>query len=333
MNDLKFSVCMPAHNKGKLIGETIKSVLAQTYTNYEIIVSDNDSQDNTEDVVKVFKDQRIRYFRNAVNVGFSKNLELCKERASGDILFLLSPKNVIAKDALLSMYNAFKLSDDIGAVVLPYYWYGKDVNIPVRAKALYDKEKNTVISIHDCPKAIIAAFKIVDNPSSLAYRKDYIDMPFHKDPFVEFVYPFASILKKHKVVLLKNYTMACPAWVYSGSQDHIVYKKSPMQCWVGMFNTIFYEPEFNALKERCIKDFVAVNYVGLAQVKNYGGFNCLIREIFQLTRYKKTNLFSIKFWIFSIGSLLIPAFFLKRLVVFFKRGVNTKFLKNIRLGV
>ena len=330
MDDLKFSVCIPTYNRGGFIGETIKGVLAQTYANYEIVISDNNSQDDTEDVVKGFKDKRIRYFRNESNAGFTGNLELCKQRSSGDVLYLLSDKNIIAKDALMKLYRAFKLSDDIGAVVLPYYWYGRDAGTPVRAKPLYDKDKDAIISIESGEKAVIAVFSVVDNPSAFALRKKYIDLPFHEDSFVEFVYPFASIFKRRKVVFLKDYTMACPAFVPSGSQKSFVYMKSPVQNWVDLFNAVFFEKEFEKIRKGCVKNFVAVNYVGLAQVKNYGSYKALFREIYYLIRYRWENILSLKFWFFSAGAVIIPAFALKKVVYFYKNRVNSGLLKNVK---
>ncbi|MBI5873413.1 MAG: glycosyltransferase family 2 protein [Candidatus Omnitrophica bacterium] len=332
MDSFKFSVCIATYNMGSLIGRTLDDVLAQSYNNYEIIVSDNASTDETQKIVESYNDSRIRYFKNQNNVGYAANLNLCVGHAKGDIIFLMSAKSRISQDALEETCRAFSLSEDVGAVTRPYYWYGEDLGQVVRAKDRFAEKSDLLVSVHDDPRHIIEVFKTVDNPGGLAYKKEFMDMPFHSDPFVEFIYPFASILKKHKVVLLKNYTMACPALEYSGSQNPLVYKKSPMQCWVDMFDTVFGGTEFKSLKEHCIKDFVATNYVGLAQVRNYGGFRCLLREISQLIKYRKANLLCIKFWVYSIGSIVIPPCLLKGLVKFFKKSINTKLLNNIRLG-
>lgn len=313
---------------GGHIEQTIKDVLAQTFTNYEIIISDNNSEDNTEEIVKSFKDKRIKFFKNETNVGYAKNLELCRQRASGDIIYLLSAKSRIPKDALMNTYRAFKLSEDIGAVTRPYYWFGNNISHPVRAKEQYSEDKDTVVSIHDGEEKVIAVFKTVDNPGGLAYKREYMDTPFHEDRFVEFVYPFASIFKKHKVVILKDYSMACPAWASSGCRAPIVYEKSPVQNWVDLFNTVFYEEEFKSIREKCIKNFVAVNYVGLVQIRNYAAKHShLLREISLLIKYRWQNLFNLKFWVFSIGTMLMPRSILIPLVEIYKDKVNSKILK------
>lgn len=77
----KISVLMPAYNCGKYLGHSIKSILNQTYKDFEFIIIDDGSTDNTEEIVKGFKDTRIIYKKTknkgtaaALNYG----LKLCK---------------------------------------------------------------------------------------------------------------------------------------------------------------------------------------------------------------------------------------------------------------
>lgn len=63
------SVIIPTHNRGHLVGQAISSVLDQTYQNFEIIVVDDASADNTEDVVKGFDDSRVHYICHEQNRG------------------------------------------------------------------------------------------------------------------------------------------------------------------------------------------------------------------------------------------------------------------------
>ena len=63
------SVIIPTYNRAHLVGRAIKSVLNQTYQDFEIIVVDDGSADNTEEVVKSLKDERIRYIKHDKNRG------------------------------------------------------------------------------------------------------------------------------------------------------------------------------------------------------------------------------------------------------------------------
>ena len=64
MENPLFTVVIPTYNREKLIGRCLKSVIEQTYTNWEAIVIDNYSEDKTEEVVASFKDDRIRFYKN-----------------------------------------------------------------------------------------------------------------------------------------------------------------------------------------------------------------------------------------------------------------------------
>lgn len=69
MIDGLVSIIMPSWNTGRFIGESIQSVLNQTYRNWELIIVDDCSTDNTDEVVASFQDERIRYFHNEHNSG------------------------------------------------------------------------------------------------------------------------------------------------------------------------------------------------------------------------------------------------------------------------
>ena len=77
MNEM-VSIITPSYNTARFIGEAIQSVQAQTYTNWEMIIVDDCSTDNTDDVVKPFlSDQRIKYLKNDKNSGAA----VCRNRA------------------------------------------------------------------------------------------------------------------------------------------------------------------------------------------------------------------------------------------------------------
>ena len=71
----KISIGMPVYNGEKYLHESIESILCQTYSDFELIISDNASQDSTEEICRSYAtiDQRIRYLRNDTNVGIAKN--------------------------------------------------------------------------------------------------------------------------------------------------------------------------------------------------------------------------------------------------------------------
>ena len=67
------SVCVPCYNGAEFLERTLESVLAQTFTDYELVVADNKSTDGTVDIVKSFSDPRIRLIQNERNLGMALN--------------------------------------------------------------------------------------------------------------------------------------------------------------------------------------------------------------------------------------------------------------------
>lgn len=100
MKQIKFSICIPNYNYGQYLGETIKSVLGQTYQNFEIIVSDNASKDNSVEVIKSFDDKRIRLIQNQYNIGYSGNVDKATNSATGDFIILQLADDLLRPNAL-----------------------------------------------------------------------------------------------------------------------------------------------------------------------------------------------------------------------------------------
>ena len=92
--------------------------------------------------------------------------------------------------------------------------------------------------------------------------------------------------------------------------------------------------ELKDIKNKCIKTFVAVSYVGLVQVKNYAGkYTYLLREIFLLVKYRWKNLFNLKFWFFSLGTAILPRSVLIPLVATYKNKINSKIVESRIKGI
>jgi glycosyltransferase involved in cell wall biosynthesis len=82
----RVSIGIPVYNGEKYLRQAIESILSQTYTDLELIVSDNASTDATAAIVLEYaaRDPRVRYSRNRINVGAAKNYKVCLELATGE---------------------------------------------------------------------------------------------------------------------------------------------------------------------------------------------------------------------------------------------------------
>jgi len=332
MNDLKFSILIPAYNGAKVIGDTLLSLLSQSFQNFEIIIQDDASSDDTIKVIESFNEPRIKVFRNERNLGYSKNLDSLRKYASGDIIFLMGQDDILGAGALEETHKAFQLSDDIGAVARPYFWFDEKITKPVRATKQLNPNENEIVRITDNFKKIILTVDVAGQLSGLAMRKKYLGTPFHEDIFPCHVYPFASIFKKHPIVFLKDYNLAVRIRSSQCRSVSSIYGKSPIQSWIDFAENMFPEKEFDDLRKYFIKNYVAKNYVGLVQIRNYAAYRYLLREIGMLLKYRWQNICSPYFWFFSLGSAIAPSFILIPLVDWYKNKINSKKLKHIKFS-
>ena len=94
------SIIMPAYNCERFIAEAIRSVLAQTYTDWELIIVDDCSTDNTAQIVASFDDTRIVYQRNEKNVGAALTRNRALQIAKGHYIAFLDADDLWAPEKL-----------------------------------------------------------------------------------------------------------------------------------------------------------------------------------------------------------------------------------------
>jgi len=102
------SIVLPVYNGEKFLRQSIDSIIAQTYENWELLILDDCSTDSTPDIVSEYvnEDNRIKYFRNDVNLKLPKNLNKGFSLAQGDYLTWTSDDNKYRPTALEKMHSA-----------------------------------------------------------------------------------------------------------------------------------------------------------------------------------------------------------------------------------
>ena len=94
------SIIMPTYNCAKFIGKTIESVIAQTYENWELVIVDDCSKDNTEEVVSKYKDNRIKYYRLENNSGAAVARTEAMKKAIGSYMAFLDSDDLWKEDKI-----------------------------------------------------------------------------------------------------------------------------------------------------------------------------------------------------------------------------------------
>lgn len=109
------SVGMPVYNGERWITEAIDSVLAQTYSNLELLISDNASTDATERICREFaeRDSRVRYHRNPRNIGLNDNYTRVFELASGKYFKWASSNDICAPRLIEACVGPLETDRDV----------------------------------------------------------------------------------------------------------------------------------------------------------------------------------------------------------------------------
>jgi glycosyltransferase involved in cell wall biosynthesis len=140
--DIKVSVIMPTWNRSFIIQKAIDSVLTQSYRNFELIISDDGSIDNTEDVITAAygREERIRYIKNThIGVGHARNAAL--ELSQGELIAYLDSDNVWAEHYLLIMVNTFLDFPEIQTLYCAMRYIDEPTNNDYILFREYDRER------------------------------------------------------------------------------------------------------------------------------------------------------------------------------------------------
>ncbi|MCW5959737.1 MAG: glycosyltransferase family 2 protein [Pyrinomonadaceae bacterium] len=105
-----FSVVMPTYNRAQFLPLAIKSVLKQTFDDFELIVSNGGSTDNTKNVVADFNDPRIRYIESKVKLDIGDNYQIALNEAKGEYITFLGDDDAFISTMLDRVYQIIKSS-------------------------------------------------------------------------------------------------------------------------------------------------------------------------------------------------------------------------------
>ena len=189
---LQISVCIPMYNSSPYLRECIDSVLNQTYENFELLIVDDGSSDNSTDIIKSYQDSRIRLFKNKHN--FIESLNLLLTEAKGKYIARMDADDIMMPDRLklqLAFMESHPNIDILGGgiqcigdnndIIIPYY---KDV----------------------MPIAMFTEGNPIANPTTMMRRSSISNMKYYK----QFIYAedyhfwYQALKNGLKIMNIKN---------------------------------------------------------------------------------------------------------------------------------
>ena len=184
MKNKLVSVLMSTHNNANEIKSSIDSILNQTYRNLELLIVDDFSQDNTLEIIKSYKDGRIKYFQNKKNIGLTKSLNFLILQSKGYYIARQDADDISLKNRIESQIE---------------YMDKNQIEVcTTRAKNKQTDKKIPRISFY-IPNKILIKFKNPFIHGSLIIKKDLLNKLGNYDEnfyFAQDYKLFTEILKK-----------------------------------------------------------------------------------------------------------------------------------------
>jgi glycosyltransferase involved in cell wall biosynthesis len=243
--DPKISVIIPTYNRAKLLSRAIQSVLNQTYSNFELIVIDDGSPDNTKKIVEEFqkKDKRIKYIWQENFGGNSKTINTGIKASQGEYIALLEDDDEWLPEKLEKQLEVFQNSkrEKLGLVcckTLTVYENGKteiiktcdipENNYKVLAESLLDNKFFFNVSAFLIKKEALDKVGFLDENLKIGTDKDIL-LRIFKDYNFDFA-PFVLVrYYDHggKFTRMPFYDRFLKDLLYLHTKHHDIYKNYP----------------------------------------------------------------------------------------------------------
>lgn len=211
------SICMPTYNGAAFIEETLASALNQTYQNFEIIITDDQSSDETVAICEAYakKDSRIKVFKNSKNLGLVGNWCTCVEKANSKWVKFLFQDDLLVPQCIEEMITA-AITHKVDFVVCNREYFFEDGFDP-KIKDFYENKlpktenlfkNNTVYTPEQTAKAIAPQMFnncIGEPPTFLFNKKKYAESDYPDTYFqlIDYIFILNKILA-HNFVFLSD---------------------------------------------------------------------------------------------------------------------------------
>jgi glycosyltransferase involved in cell wall biosynthesis len=186
----KISVCLPTFNGAKYVGLAIDSILAQSFQDFELIVCDDRSSDNTPQIIRTYadRDDRVKFTTNSKRLGLFQNYNECISKSQGQFIKPFAQDDVLAPKTLARMIEAFSRNDHVVLVSSARKWI--DAN-GMETKQIAHFHSDTVLKGKDVIMAhLIGLSNWIGEPSAVMFKAgatgNKFDTGFHHYGDIEY---------------------------------------------------------------------------------------------------------------------------------------------------
>ena len=177
------SVCIPSYNGTAFIIDTINSVLEQSFQDFEIIVNDDCSTDNTRNLVKSINDSRIHLYCNDKNLGAVNNCNKVLEYATGKYLKILMQDDILAKEHLEKSVEIMESDSSVMMTTCQSYIINEN-NKVISSRKKFKKDIKFDGAAYS--KKSLIGRNIFGEPSLVCFRREVYDAGLRFDSSFKF---------------------------------------------------------------------------------------------------------------------------------------------------
>lgn len=205
------SIITPSFNQAKWLEQTIKSVLAQTYSNVEYIVIDGGSTDGSKEIIEKYASQ-LTYWQSEKDGGQADALNIGYKKAKGNLIAFLNADDLLMPNAVEGIVNAYEVNQEFSV------YYGKCKTIDTDGKVLSEGQGNQ-IRFDDLAKN--GMLPNMYQPACF-FNRNYINRSFFVDTQYQFAFDYELILflSSAQTVLFLNRDVASYR-VHNDSKSHL----------------------------------------------------------------------------------------------------------------
>lgn len=207
-----FSIVIPTRNRAHIVKRAVQSILDQTFGDFEIIVGNNFSTDDTRKAIQGFRDERVRYFETEKSLGMCGSFEFATSHARGEYITYLSDDDACSVVALEIIAGAIESSENNKLIAWTYCDYLLDAvgsgGYGVEANSVWISSFDGRMAAKNSKETIrnrLAMGGLLSEPTGETDHKKYpalINAAYHRSLFSEiekrglrFFYPLRSAVK------------------------------------------------------------------------------------------------------------------------------------------
>ncbi len=172
----RVSVVVPLYQKERYIGRTVASVLAQTFTDFELVVLDNACTDGSAEVVRGFADPRVRLVRNPETVPVTENFQLAVGHARASLVKVLNADDLLAPTVLAEQVAVMDADPTLALVSCRHDLVDDDDRVIARGRAL---RSNDLLGKRDATTVLRRIVRHrgspIGVPGNMLFRRDAFD--------------------------------------------------------------------------------------------------------------------------------------------------------------